>query len=103
MRLRKRAEEIVDMIEKTEAECAVKKGSVEGDVHIGAGETRVRRHVVEVIHELRKDYFSEGAFKKLKGENKELLSVPGASHTDLYDRIDVISFDTIEAFFKSSL
>lgn len=39
MRLRKRAEEVVDMIEKTEAEFAVKEESVEGDVHIGAGET----------------------------------------------------------------
>ena len=56
MRLRKRAEEVVDMIEKTEAEFAVKEESVEGDVHIGAGETRVMRHVAEVIHELRKDY-----------------------------------------------
>ena len=56
MRLRKRAEEVVDMIEKTEAEFAVKEESVEGDVHIGAGETRVMRHVAEVIHGLRKDY-----------------------------------------------
>ena len=56
MRLRKRAEEVVDMIEKTEAEFAVKEESVEGDVHIGAGETRVMRHVAEVVRELRKDY-----------------------------------------------
>lgn len=56
MRLRKRAEEVVDMIEKTEAEFAVKEKSVEGDIHIGAGETRVMRHVAEVIQELRKDY-----------------------------------------------
>ncbi len=55
MRLRKRAEEVVDMIEKTEAEFAVKEESVEGDVHIGAGETRVMRHVAEVVRELRKD------------------------------------------------
>lgn len=48
-------------------------------------------------------YFSEDAFKKLRGENKELLIIPGANHTDLYDRMDVIPFDTIEAFFKSSL
>ena len=56
MRLRKRAEEVVDMIEKTEAEFAVKEKSVGGEIHIGAGETRVMRHVAEVIHELRKDY-----------------------------------------------
>lgn len=56
MRLRKRAEEVVEMVEKTEAEFAFKKESVEGDVYIGAGETRVMRHVAEVIRELRKAY-----------------------------------------------
>lgn len=48
-------------------------------------------------------YFSEGAFAKLKGENKELYIVPGASHVDLYDQMDVIPFDKIEAFFKKHL
>lgn len=49
MRLRKRAEEVVDMIEKTEAEFAVKEKSVGGEIHIGAGETRVMRHIADVI------------------------------------------------------
>lgn len=35
-------------------------------------------------------------------ENKELLLIPGAVHTDLYDRLDVIPFDKIEAFFRKS-
>lgn len=48
-------------------------------------------------------YFGEGTFKKLKGDNKQLLIVPGASHTDLYDRTDIIPFDKIEAFFKANL
>ena len=48
-------------------------------------------------------YFSEAAYKKLKGDNKELLIVPGAVHTDLYDKMDVIPFTKIEAFFKKSL
>lgn len=43
---------------------------------------------------------SQEAFGKLKGENKELLIIPGASHTDLYDRMDIIPFDRIEVFFK---
>ena len=46
-------------------------------------------------------YFSEDAFKHLKGDNKELLISPGANHTDLYDRM--IPFDKLEAFFKSNL
>lgn len=37
-------------------------------------------------------YFSEDAFKKLQGDNKELLIIPGANHVDLYDNIEVIPF-----------
>ena len=48
-------------------------------------------------------YFSEDTFKKLKGDNKELLIISGANHTDLYDRMDIIPFDKIEAFFKTYL
>lgn len=47
-------------------------------------------------------YFSEAAYKKLKGDNKELLIVPGAVHTDLYDKMDVIPFAKIEDFFRKS-
>ncbi|MGM9805589.1 MAG: alpha/beta hydrolase, partial [Candidatus Aphodosoma sp.] len=48
-------------------------------------------------------YFSEDTFKKLKGDNKELLIIPGAVHTDLYDRTDIIPFDKIEKFFNEYL
>ena len=48
-------------------------------------------------------YFSEDAFKKLKGNNKELLIVPGANHTDLYDNMDKIPFHQIAAFFHKYL
>lgn len=48
-------------------------------------------------------YFSEDAFKKLTGDNKELMIIPGANHTDLYDRLDKIPFDKIEKFFKDNL
>ena len=48
-------------------------------------------------------YFSRDAFQRLKGDNKELLLIPGAVHTDLYDRMDIIPFDRIEAFFRKYL
>lgn len=48
-------------------------------------------------------YFSEDAFKKLKGENKELLIVDGANHTDLYYNLDKIPFDKIGKFFDKYL
>ena len=50
-------------------------------------------------------YFGEDAFKKLKGNNKELLIVKGANHVDLYDGGDknAIPFDKIESFYKENL
>jgi fermentation-respiration switch protein FrsA (DUF1100 family) len=49
-------------------------------------------------------YFSEGAFAKLKGDNKELMIILGASHVDLYDDVAcVIPYDKIERFFKTNL
>jgi fermentation-respiration switch protein FrsA (DUF1100 family) len=50
-------------------------------------------------------YMGEGAFDLLKGENKELVIVPGATHCDLYDGggKDAIPFDTIESFFGKYL
>ena len=48
-------------------------------------------------------YFSKDAFQKLKGDNKELLLIPGAVHTDLYDRMDVIPFEKIDEFFQKYL
>lgn len=48
-------------------------------------------------------YFSEDAFKKLTGDNKELMIIPNANHTDLYYKMDVIPFDKMEQFFKTNL
>ena len=48
-------------------------------------------------------YFSQDAFTKLQGENKELLIIPDAVHTDSYDRMDVIPFEKIASFFKENL
>lgn len=48
-------------------------------------------------------YFSEDAYKKLKGDNKELLIIEGANHVDLYDNLGKIPFDKIESFFKENM
>ena len=48
-------------------------------------------------------YFSETAYSKLTGDNKELLIIPGANHTDLYDQIDIIPFGKLKAFFEEYL
>ncbi|EEO27441.1 alpha/beta hydrolase [Oxalobacter paraformigenes] len=63
------------------------------------------RSAVLLIHgeKAHSRYFSEDAFKKLQGDNKELMIIPGANHTDLYDRTDIIPFDKLEAFFREYL
>lgn len=48
-------------------------------------------------------YFSETAYSKLNGDNKELLIIPGANHTDLYDQMDIIPFEKLNAFFTAYL
>lgn len=63
------------------------------------------RNAVLMIHgeKAHSCYFSRDAFKKLKGGNKELMIIPGAVHTDLYDRTDIIPFDKIESFYRKYL
>lgn len=60
------------------------------------------RSAVLLIHgeKAHSCYFSRDAFEKLAGDNKELFIIPGAVHTDLYDRLDVIPFDKMAAFFR---
>ncbi len=53
-------------------------------------------------------YFSRDAFENMtKGskytDNKELLIIPEAVHTDLYDKTDIIPFDKLEEFFRENL
>ena len=60
------------------------------------------RSAVLLVHgeKAHSRYFSEDTYKKLKGENKELLIVPDAVHTDLYDNLQKIPFDRIESFYR---
>lgn len=46
--------------------------------------------------------FSEDAYR-LAAEPKQLVVVPGAGHVDLYDRTDLIPFDTLAAFYRDNL
>ena len=63
------------------------------------------RSAVLLVHgeKAHSRYFSETAYNKLTGDNKELLIIPGANHTDLYDRMDVIPFEKLKAFFEEYL
>lgn len=63
------------------------------------------RSAVMIVHgeQAHSCYFGKDAFAKLKGDNKKLLLIPNAVHTDLYDKMDIISFDTIDTFLKANL
>lgn len=63
------------------------------------------RTAVLVLHgeKAHSRYFGEDAFKKLQGDNKELMIIPGASHTDLYDQVGIIPFDKMTEFFNQYL
>lgn len=63
------------------------------------------RSAVLLIHgeKAHSRYFSEDAFKKLQGDNKELFIIEGANHVDLYDQVNIIPFDKLSDFFKNNL
>ncbi len=67
------------------------------------------RSAVLMIHgeKAHSCYFSKDAYEDMirnskYRDNKELMIIPGAVHTDLYDRTDIIPFDKIENFFKTN-
>ena len=68
------------------------------------------RSAVLMIHgeKAHSCYFSRDAYADMVkdspfAENKELFMIPGAVHTDLYDRKDIIPFDKIQQFFQTYL
>ena len=63
------------------------------------------RSAVLLVHgeKAHSRYFSETAYSKLTGDNKELLIIPGANHTGLYDQMDIIPFEKLKAFFEEYL
>ena len=67
------------------------------------------RSAVLIIHgeKAHSYYFGKDAYEAMVKDskyvdNKEMLTIPDAVHTDLYDNMDVIPFDTIEQFFQKN-
>ena len=63
------------------------------------------RSAVLLVHgeKAHSRYFSEGAYEKLTGDNKELIIIPGANHVDLYDNMAAIPFEKLRSFFEEYL
>jgi len=67
------------------------------------------RSAVLIVHgeKAHSYYFGKDAYENMIKNskytyNKELLTIPGAVHTDLYDNLGVIPFDKIQKFFKEN-
>ncbi len=63
------------------------------------------RSAVVIVHgdKAHSYYMGRDTFRKLSGDNKGMITVAGATHTDLYDQADKIPFDAIDRFFKEYL
>lgn len=84
-------------------------------VRFTAGSTSVNMPILTYIKEISRRpiffvhgenahslYFSETAYEAAD-QPKEMMIIPGAVHTDLYDRVDVIPFDKLTTFFPANL
>jgi len=76
MILRKRAEAIIDMVEKTQNEFSSLKNDISGEIHIGSGETEIMKYVAEVIDDVRKDY------------PKIIFHIQSGNHEDVTEKLD---------------
>ena len=56
MLLRKRAEELVDLMEKTKAELTASNENINGDIYIGCGETEAISFFAQTAHDLQKNH-----------------------------------------------
>lgn len=103
MLLRRRAEEIVELTDKTEAEIHAKDGIISGDIYIGGGETDAMRFIAQTARDLQEDYpdicyhlFSGNADDVTERLDKGLLDfgiLVGSANTEKYDYITLPATD----------
>jgi len=104
MYLRKRAQEIIDLVEKTESDLTASDEMISGEVIIGCGETDAMRLVARVVKNMREDYphiryqfFSGNAEDVIERLDKGLLDfgiLIGATDIEKYDYLRLPVTDT---------
>ncbi|HIY83575.1 MAG TPA: LysR family transcriptional regulator [Candidatus Rubneribacter avistercoris] len=102
--LRARAQEMIDLMERTEAALRSEEGTLGGDVYLGCGETRVMEFVADVFARLRAGFpemrlhlHSGDAEEVMKRLDEGLLDfglLLGPLHRDKYDYLDLGMRDT---------
>ncbi len=97
MFLRRRAEEIMEMVNKTETDFSVMGESVRGKVYIGGGESDAMRLIADVIHSMRQEYpevrchiFSGNAADVMERLDKGILDFGVLIHP-----VDISKYDSI--------
>ncbi len=105
MLLRKRAEEIIDLVKKTENEMTSEEDEISGDVFIGAGETDAMRIVARVAHSIQQKH-QNIHFHVVSGDSVDIQEkldkgildfciIIGKANTSKYEAIDLPMKDTI--------
>lgn len=112
MRLRKRAEEIVALADKTEAEFLAADDAVSGDVYIGCGESDAMRIIAKTAVKLRQDYpdihfhlYSGNAEDVSERMEKGLLDFGifiTSANIDKYDYLKLPVYDTWGLIMRKS-
>ncbi|MCC8166821.1 MAG: LysR family transcriptional regulator [Planctomycetes bacterium] len=98
MRFRQRAEEILDMVERTEAEFTFPEGTVSGEIHIGGGETRAMRIIAAILHGIRKDYPGV-CFQLHSGNAEDVIERVDKGLLDfgiLIQPVDIVKYDYVD-------
>ena len=110
MLLRRRAEEIIDLVDKTEMKITGADDTISGDIYIGAGETEVMRHLAKLAKEIQNDYpdihyhiFSGNAESVMERLDKVLIDfglLLDANDASKYNYVELPSTDRFGILMK---
>ncbi len=102
MILRKRAEEILELVKKTESEISLSDDVVAGDVYIGTGETNIIRLFAKTARELQHDY-PDIHYHISSGNSSYVMEQLDKGLIDfglLYDSVDIAKYETLKIPIK---
>ena len=102
MILRKRAEEILELVKKTESEISLSDDVVAGDVYIGTGETNIIRLFAKTARELQHDY-PDIHYHLSSGNSSYVMEQLDKGLIDfglLYDSVDIAKYETLKIPIK---
>ncbi len=98
MLLRKRAEEIIDLVDKTEAEISSSDDDISGDIYLGAGETDAVRLVARTVKQIRDEY-PKIVFHNISGDAIDVVESLNKGLIDfgiLFEPVDLSKYEHIK-------